>query len=842
MPAFSQMLVACAVVLWLAPPASAISAADRKAIVATLTPLFEQASEASSLAFSLGLADGDGAFGVAASPPAGPKVDGSSRYPMGSVTKTWSTVAALRLAERGVLDLDEPISTFVDPWLTQRNGTTLAQLWSDESAGGGASAAKMIATVTARQLMGMRSGVADYPYNDLATFALSPSMRGAGHDITPYDYLHAWTPKHFDFAPGTGGSYSSNGYVLLGIAMAAATGSEDWWAFDQRAALLPPPGGGGGPGGPGGGQQQQAALAASVPNFRFALNGTCDSEPGVVQQYTASASHAESPLWVTVDFDDIANASCLNGWTMGNIAAPPVEVATMLYALFGSGATLPRLVSAASLAAMLNFTHMTQGFQVGMAYGLGLMTKTFPCAVGACKANGTTATVGHVGVDWGSSAPVNEYSPAFDFAINLAVNGDGGRNCSNLGVDPFDTVEFLAECAFCLVAAAKNGSEADRDGCACSADALHAMWSSPPPGAARRGQQEQRQKQLQQPHLLRALGHDESRYPGPKFCAGTVCTGASAGLAHEECLSWKGLFATTGGQTSWSLLCGADALEDPCSCPGFACDGGHLTVVALPGAGLRGELLWGALQFPQLRRLDLSNNTLFGGVPPQLSGLQGLDHLDLSGNLLSGNLPDLGFALSPAQGGFASCSLGGNDFSCPLPPHAADACSAGSALACSEPQGVSPACLAALGELFAAPFVSDVVANLTQDASGLFGTVDRSCEMAFYRGEQNCSVRLDWGPFAPTVAVATDVLKLADPGADVCLLDSQKAFDCGGGARPCFENAANAGIVAVASGCSAKDRAALAAYRGRASQCILMNGEACTWTLSNASTCGQQQG
>jgi CubicO group peptidase (beta-lactamase class C family) len=210
MPSFSHLLVACAaVLLWLAPPASAISAADRRAIVATLTPLFEQASEASSLAFSLGLADGDGAFGVAASPPTGGgKVDGSSRYPMGSVTKTWSTVAALRLAERGVLDLDEPISAYVDPWLEQRNGTTLAQLWSDESAGGGASASKMIATVTARQLMAMRSGVADYPYSDLQVFALSPAMRGAGHDITPYDYLHAWTPKHFDFAPDTGGSYS----------------------------------------------------------------------------------------------------------------------------------------------------------------------------------------------------------------------------------------------------------------------------------------------------------------------------------------------------------------------------------------------------------------------------------------------------------------------------------------------------------------------------------------------------------------------------------------------------------------------------------------------------------
>ena len=121
-------------------PASAVSDKDRKAIIAQLEPLFKQSSEAASLSFSIGLADGDGGFGVTVGPPAA-KADTGSRYPMGSVTKTWTVVAAMRLAEKGALDLDAPIHTVLDPWLTRTNGTTLAALWSDAGAGGNASSA-----------------------------------------------------------------------------------------------------------------------------------------------------------------------------------------------------------------------------------------------------------------------------------------------------------------------------------------------------------------------------------------------------------------------------------------------------------------------------------------------------------------------------------------------------------------------------------------------------------------------------------------------------------------------------------------------------------------------------
>ena len=461
-----------------------------------------------------------------------------------------------------------------------------------------------------------------------------------------------------------------------------------------------------------------------------------------------------------------------------------------------------------------------------MLYGLGLMTQDFPCTVGSCKANGSTTTIGHVGVDWGSSAPINEYSPAFDFAINVAVNGESSQNCSNLDVSPQKVVDFLSSCAFCLVAATKNGSASDRAACDCTSEALHTTLT-----AAGDAMPLQQRRQRQQP--LQALGRLPS---GPKFCSGTKCTGASANLSHAECLAWKGLFATTGGQSSWSKC--ADKVADPCSCHGFTCESGHLTGISLPRAGLGSYLQWGALQFPRLTTLDLRDNELFGGVPPELSQLQFLDRLDLSGNLLSGSLPDLGFGLSPAEGGFTMCDLGGNDFSCPLPLHAAHACN-GSVLVCSQPD-VSSACSAGLDQLFSAPFVSDVVANITHDGSELFGQVDKACQKQFWKGAWNCSIDLDWGRFAPSMDVARDVLKLADKGANFCLVDSSKAFDCGA-SRPCFENVQHAGVITIASGCSARDYAALATYQGRASQCALQRGQTCTVVISrNASACGVQ--
>lgn len=45
------------------------------------------------------------------------------------------------------------------------------------------------------------------------------------------------SPKGFLFPPGSGGIYTGNGYILVGMVLAAVTGAPSFDALDQRAAL-----------------------------------------------------------------------------------------------------------------------------------------------------------------------------------------------------------------------------------------------------------------------------------------------------------------------------------------------------------------------------------------------------------------------------------------------------------------------------------------------------------------------------------------------------------------------------------------------------------------------------
>ncbi|OEL30558.1 Leucine-rich repeat receptor-like tyrosine-protein kinase PXC3 [Dichanthelium oligosanthes] len=77
---------------------------------------------------------------------------------------------------------------------------------------------------------------------------------------------------------------------------------------------------------------------------------------------------------------------------------------------------------------------------------------------------------------------------------------------------------------------------------------------------------------------------------------------------------------------------------DHCAWRGVTCDGGAVTAIELPRRGLRGDFS-AAAALPALARLDLSANSLRGGVPPALGKLARLEFLDLSMNALSGAVP-----------------------------------------------------------------------------------------------------------------------------------------------------------------------------------------------------------
>jgi D-alanyl-D-alanine carboxypeptidase len=114
------------------------------------------------------------------------------RYALGSISKQFTAVAVLMLAEQGKLSLDDPVSRF-EPDLTRAN------------------------EVTIRQLLSHASGYQDYWPQDY----VPPFME---NEVTAEKILDTWARKPLDFDPGTQWQYSNTNFVIAGLIIAKASG------------------------------------------------------------------------------------------------------------------------------------------------------------------------------------------------------------------------------------------------------------------------------------------------------------------------------------------------------------------------------------------------------------------------------------------------------------------------------------------------------------------------------------------------------------------------------------------------------------------------------------------
>jgi CubicO group peptidase (beta-lactamase class C family) len=139
--------------------------------------------------------------------------------------------------------------------------------------------------------------------------------------------------------------------------------------------------------------------------------------------------------------EDLYDYSCLNGWTMGNIATAPSDV-VRFYSALANG----RIVSAASLAEMRTYQDLTAGYEPppGTPYGLGLLKQTIKmplkggaactknsqlckCTFGfACKTH--FESWGHPGLDWASGMPFLGVIPALNLSFALGFDSYEGFN------------------------------------------------------------------------------------------------------------------------------------------------------------------------------------------------------------------------------------------------------------------------------------------------------------------------------------------------------------------------------------------------------------------------------
>lgn len=115
---------------------------------------------------------------------------------IGSVTKTFTVTALLRLVDTGTVSLDDPISDYVDG---VRDGDR----------------------ITLRHLAGMTAGIADYSQDEEWVGTLLADPRTPLSPQSLYDVVKD-EPLHFE--PGTTFEYSNTNTVLIGLAIEKATG------------------------------------------------------------------------------------------------------------------------------------------------------------------------------------------------------------------------------------------------------------------------------------------------------------------------------------------------------------------------------------------------------------------------------------------------------------------------------------------------------------------------------------------------------------------------------------------------------------------------------------------
>ncbi|MFC5720784.1 serine hydrolase domain-containing protein [Streptomyces gamaensis] len=141
------------------------------------------------------------------------------RFRAGSVTKMFTTVLVLRLAEQGRIDLDRPLRDYLPRGLLPEERQ-----------------------LTARQAMQHRAGLYDHADDLLGgpgeetTEVFDARVRHAVHD--PRDLVALSVAHGPQFPPGTDYAYSNTGFVLMGLAVEHLTGRP--YAEVLREEILAP--------------------------------------------------------------------------------------------------------------------------------------------------------------------------------------------------------------------------------------------------------------------------------------------------------------------------------------------------------------------------------------------------------------------------------------------------------------------------------------------------------------------------------------------------------------------------------------------------------------------------
>lgn len=134
-------------------------------------------------------------------------ISADMQFGIGSITKTYIAALVLLLVEENIISLEDPLHKWIPVY------------------------PNIDSTITIRQLLNHTSGICawhDHPtlYSEIMTADLSRIW-------TREELLSQYIPEPY-FPPGTGWKYSSTNYILLGLIIKNATGSEPSTLLQQK--------------------------------------------------------------------------------------------------------------------------------------------------------------------------------------------------------------------------------------------------------------------------------------------------------------------------------------------------------------------------------------------------------------------------------------------------------------------------------------------------------------------------------------------------------------------------------------------------------------------------------
>ncbi len=260
----------------------------------------------------------------------GAAVETDDYFRIGSITKPVTATVILQLVDEGLVELDAPVSTYLDAWAPGYE-------YEDE--------------VTIRQLLNHTSGFFEFPFDPGFYAFVAPRLE---QELSPQELLAYASERGAQFELGTERQYNTVGFIAAGLVIEAVTGNEAEDEFTRRIfeplglteVFLAP------------GQEPPEPV---VHGYSIGILGAAIEAFDLVP---------ESGL---IDVDGATYVDMLSvpqdvlrtvGWTGGSIEAQLDDTALMFGGLFATG-----LVPDTLLAEMLAPT-------LGDSYGLGVNVET----------------------------------------------------------------------------------------------------------------------------------------------------------------------------------------------------------------------------------------------------------------------------------------------------------------------------------------------------------------------------------------------------------------------------------------------------------------------------------